>query len=207
MVNQSSLKGTLFRKAADLTTRATTGVALGLSANILTEDKLPYLSKLPSFQSYGAMALMSMIALADKVDGTLARASARFGRPITKKDKDRDPLHDKLRYHALTASSAFMLAQSHTTLGIALAAVEIPLVVRDVRITNQRRYAADDVETAATTFTKFKTGLLNGALIETMSPATAHPVGQIGALVLHGIGAGAAMLSGSIADKKSESLR
>ena len=200
MMNSVSVeaKGRYFRKAADATTRGATVVAGALALNIATGDKIKYLDKLPSFQSWGMVLALGAVAVADKVDGIFARTAHAYGNLITRKNKNMDPFHDKVRYHAITAASALAIAQSNLYVGAAIGIIQTPLLVRDTKKTWDRKNAPEEVDTAATTFTKLKTGELNLAMMETASPLTMHPVGQLASVALHGFGAAAAMISGRV---------
>lgn len=191
-------KGRYFRRAANATTRGATAVSLALAANIVTEDRVQYLDKLPAFQSWSMVAVLGAVAAADKVDGVFARTAHRFGSLITRKHKNMDPFHDKIRYHAITGASALAIAQSNIYVGAAIGLVQAPIFIRDTKKTWDRRNAAEDVDTAATTFTKLKTGGLNIAMIETASPLSIDPFGQIAAVALHGIGAAASLVSSRV---------
>ena len=204
LIYSPETKGKFFRKAANLTTRSSTGVALAMATNIATNDKLPYINSLPGFQTWGMAICMGAIAVADKVDGTFARTAHRFGNLISRKHKNMDPFHDKVRHHAITLASSFALAQSNVYLGAAMATVDGITLVRDVKKTIERKNAPEAIDTQATKFTKIKTGELGVADIVTVAPLSAHPVDAAASLALHTVGACMSWLSSGVAENQPQ---
>lgn len=171
-------RGRRFRLAADTAMYGRTffgGVlALGiLSGGAFLPEKIQY-------KTIGLALAVGTLAVGDKVDGTLARKSAKYGVPITDHDKQKDPYHDKIFFHMLLGSiAARELLDENYIYGGVLLASQVVTAIRDKKMTQSRNLAPEGAEISALQINKFKTGLQSVANVGATSPIADTGIGQM----------------------------
>ncbi len=177
-----------YRYAADTVTYSTTALAGVMAYDIaLAQETLGV-----EYQSWGMLSTAALFGVLDRFDGFLARRSERHGRPITDKDKAKDPFHDKVVTHLFMGSVVLretaLLEGFVDTMGefdpnypyaAAVFGAQVVTAVRDKKMTESRAHAVESADTSAITINKQKTGVQNVAHACAASPLAATIPGAL----------------------------
>lgn len=220
LVPEPTKLGIMQRKVANLVTRGRTFVAAGVftefvaeSSNRITEKLDEFVGwDLPDLKTWGAGAVVLALGALDKVDGFLGRRSQKNGVPITKRERDMDPFHDKIFAHMAMGSIALrgaldLTAQSYSekdlskamqagVLGI-IALNQVVTGGRDYFMTKSRQKAVEGADTSAIFASKLKTGIQNIG-----HAAAVSPLGLGVAAGIYTLTSGIALTSYFVADRK-----